>query len=106
MVKGEIMLTIIVVSTFVSIAFIVMAVYWVLFRPVSATAQRLHELGRSTQDGGGTEYRSQHDGIVGGASRGAYQPPRATFRRRCKEAAQAVDAGRLSIAFGAGRVIE
>ena len=38
------MLTIIVVSTFVSIAFIVMAVYWLLFRPVSATAQRLHDL--------------------------------------------------------------
>ncbi len=38
------MLTIIVVSTFVSIAFVVMAIYWLLFRPVSATAQRLHEL--------------------------------------------------------------
>ena len=38
------MLTIIVVSTFVSIAFIVMAIYWLLFRPVSATAQRLQEL--------------------------------------------------------------
>ena len=38
------MITIIVISTFVSIAFIVMAVYWVIFRPVSATAQRLHEL--------------------------------------------------------------
>ncbi len=38
------MITIIVLSTFVSIAFIVMAVYWVVFRPVSATAQRLHEL--------------------------------------------------------------
>ena len=38
------MLTIIVVSTFVSIAFIVMAIYWLLFRPVSATAQRLHDL--------------------------------------------------------------
>jgi tight adherence protein C len=38
------MLTIIVLSTFVSIAFIVMAIYWLLFRPVSATAQRLHEL--------------------------------------------------------------
>ena len=38
------MLTIIVVSTFVSIAFIVMAVYWFLFRPVSATAQRLQDL--------------------------------------------------------------
>jgi len=38
------MLMIIVVSTFVSIAFIVMAVYWLVFRPVSATAQRLHEL--------------------------------------------------------------
>jgi len=38
------MLTIIVISTFVSIAFIVMAIYWLLFRPVSATAQRLHEL--------------------------------------------------------------
>ncbi len=29
------------ISTFVSIAFIVMAVYWLIFRPVSATAQRL-----------------------------------------------------------------
>ena len=38
------MLTIIVLSTFVSIAFIVMAIYWLLFRPVSATAQRLHDL--------------------------------------------------------------
>lgn len=38
------MITVIVLSTFVSIAFIVMAVYWVLFRPVSATAQRLHDL--------------------------------------------------------------
>jgi len=38
------MVTIILVSTFVCIAFIVMAIYWLLFRPVSATAQRLHEL--------------------------------------------------------------
>lgn len=38
------MITIILVSTFVSIAFIVMAVYWLLFRPVSATAQRLRDL--------------------------------------------------------------
>ena len=38
------MLTIIVVSTFVSIAFVVMAIYWLLFRPVSATAQRLADL--------------------------------------------------------------
>lgn len=38
------MITIILVSTFVSIAFIVMALYWVLFRPVSATAQRLRDL--------------------------------------------------------------
>ena len=38
------MITIILVSTFVSIAFIVMAIYWLLFRPVSATAQRLHDL--------------------------------------------------------------
>jgi tight adherence protein C len=38
------MVTIIVISTFVSIAFIVMAIYWLLFRPVSATAQRLHDL--------------------------------------------------------------
>jgi len=38
------MVTIILVSTFVSIAFIVMAIYWVLFRPVSATAQRLAQL--------------------------------------------------------------
>src|ERR1043166_6329484 len=41
------MLTIIVVSTFVSIAFIVMGIYWLVFRPVSATAQRLHELDES-----------------------------------------------------------
>lgn len=38
------MLTIIVVSTFICIAGGVMAVYWLLFRPVSATAQRLHDL--------------------------------------------------------------
>jgi len=38
------MLTIIVLSTFISIAFIVMAIYWLAFRPVSATAQRLHDL--------------------------------------------------------------
>lgn len=38
------MVTIIVVSTFISIAFIVMAIYWLLFRPVSATAQRLRDL--------------------------------------------------------------
>ena len=35
---------IIVLSTFISIAFIVMALYWFLFRPVNATAQRLSEL--------------------------------------------------------------
>ena len=38
------MVTIIVLSTFVSIAFIVMAIYWLIFRPVSATAQRLSQL--------------------------------------------------------------
>lgn len=38
------MVTIILLSTFVCIAFIVMAIYWLLFRPVSATAQRLSEL--------------------------------------------------------------
>ena len=38
------MVPIILVSTFVSIAFIVMAVYWFLFRPVSATARRLQDL--------------------------------------------------------------
>lgn len=38
------MVTIILLSTFVSIAFIVMAVYWLLFRPVSATAERLQQL--------------------------------------------------------------
>ena len=37
-------MTIVLVSTFVSIALIVMAIYWLLFRPVSATAQRLREL--------------------------------------------------------------
>jgi tight adherence protein C len=38
------MVTLILVSTFVSIAFIVMAIYWLVFRPVSATAQRLAQL--------------------------------------------------------------
>ena len=38
------MVTIILISTFVCIAFGVMAIYWLLFRPVSATAQRLSEL--------------------------------------------------------------
>ena len=38
------MLTIILVSTFICIAFLVMGIYWLLFRPVSATAQRLSEL--------------------------------------------------------------
>jgi tight adherence protein C len=35
---------IITVSTFVCIAFAVMAIYWLMFRPVSATATRLREL--------------------------------------------------------------
>jgi tight adherence protein C len=38
------MITIIVISTFICIAGVVMAVYWLAFRPVSATAQRLHEI--------------------------------------------------------------
>lgn len=38
------MITIILISTFVCIAGGVMAVYWLLFRPVSATAQRLSDL--------------------------------------------------------------
>ena len=38
------MVTIILVSTFVCIAGGVMAVYWLVFRPVSATAQRLSDL--------------------------------------------------------------
>ncbi|HSL54257.1 MAG TPA: hypothetical protein VK868_07670, partial [Pyrinomonadaceae bacterium] len=38
------MVTIILISTFICIAGGVMAVYWLLFRPVSATAQRLSEL--------------------------------------------------------------
>src|SRR6185295_13923753 len=38
------MITIILISTFICIAGGVMAVYWLLFRPVSATAQRLSEL--------------------------------------------------------------
>jgi tight adherence protein C len=43
------MLTIIVISTFICTAVGVMAVYWLLFKPVSATAQRLSDLdeGRS-----------------------------------------------------------
>jgi len=38
------MLTIILISTFICIAGGVMAVYWLAFKPVSATAQRLHEI--------------------------------------------------------------
>lgn len=38
-------MTLIAVSTFVCIAFAVMAVYWLAFRPASATAARLKELG-------------------------------------------------------------
>src|ERR1044072_9058112 len=38
------MVTIILVSTFICIAGGVMAVYWLLFRPVSATARRLSDL--------------------------------------------------------------
>jgi tight adherence protein C len=38
------MITIILLSTFICIAGGVMAVYWLLFRPVSATAQRLSDL--------------------------------------------------------------
>lgn len=37
-------MTIVLISTFVSIALIVMALYWLLFRPASAAAQRLSEL--------------------------------------------------------------
>src|SRR5688572_21712306 len=37
-------MTLIAVSTFVCIAFGVMAVYWLMFRPASATAARLKEL--------------------------------------------------------------
>lgn len=33
------------ISTFICIALAVMAIYWLMFRPVSATATRLHELG-------------------------------------------------------------
>src|SRR5262245_733198 len=39
----------ILICTFISIAFIVMAVYWLMFRPVSAAAQRLQELDDSPQ---------------------------------------------------------
>ena len=35
---------IILLSTFVSIAFIVMAIFWLIYRPVSATAERLQQL--------------------------------------------------------------
>lgn len=37
-------MTIVLISTFVSIALIVMAIYWLLFRPANATAQRLADL--------------------------------------------------------------
>jgi tight adherence protein C len=40
------------ISTFVCIAFVVMAVYWLMFRPASATAVRLREL--DDQSGAGT----------------------------------------------------
>jgi tight adherence protein C len=40
------------ISTFICIAFAVMAVYWVMFRPASATAARLREL--DDQSGAGT----------------------------------------------------
>jgi len=46
---------IITLSTFVCIAFGVMAIYWVMFRPVSATADRLRELqDPRTMDAGAT----------------------------------------------------
>jgi tight adherence protein C len=35
------------ISTFIAIALAVMAIYWLMFRPVSATANRLHELGET-----------------------------------------------------------
>lgn len=37
-------MTIVLISTFISIALIVMAIYWLMFRPASATAQRLRDL--------------------------------------------------------------
>jgi hypothetical protein len=40
------------ISTFVCTAFAVMAVYWLMFRPASATAVRLREL--DDQSGAGT----------------------------------------------------
>src|ERR1041385_7385513 len=45
------MVTIILISTFICIAGGVMAVYWLGFRPVSATAQRLSELDESRAAG-------------------------------------------------------
>src|ERR1051326_4560092 len=39
------------VSTFICIAFGVMAVYWLMFRPASATATRLQELGDDANGG-------------------------------------------------------
>lgn len=39
------------VSTFICIAFAVMAIYWLMFRPVSATATRLRELGDHDSSG-------------------------------------------------------
>jgi tight adherence protein C len=38
---------IITISTFICIALAVMAIYWLMFRPVSATATRLHQLGET-----------------------------------------------------------
>ena len=37
-------MTIIIISTFVSVMFVVLAVYWLMFRPVSAAAERLRQL--------------------------------------------------------------
>jgi hypothetical protein len=45
-------MSIIFVSTFICIAFVVMAVYWLMFRPASATSVRLAQL--DDQDSGGT----------------------------------------------------
>ena len=53
----------ILLSTFVSIAFIVMAIYWLMFRPVSATAQRLHEIDENRVPGMHVTTSIEHDTV-------------------------------------------
>ena len=93
------MVTIILLSTFICIAGAVMAVYWLLFRPVSATAQRLSELDEGRVGSYGSEYRGQRDGDARCTFGRTDQQARAAVRGGCKKTATRVDAGGVSLAF-------